>query len=127
MISKKLIGSVYCVLQSCYIHFKHNKSWVNQYGYRIASLCEPNRMFFVCRYCHHCKIFCIYLEVTELTCNAINHLAQKLPGHSYNCMGKLDSVTLPQDQPTLKVMAKSGIEISQGIANKLRNFDVQRF
>jgi protein-tyrosine-phosphatase len=42
-------------------------------------------------------------------------------------MGKLDSVTLPQDQPTLKVMAKSGIEISQGIANKLGNFDVQRF
>lgn len=106
---------------------KRNKSWVYQYGYRVASLREPNRTYFVCKYCHQRKIFCTYLEVTKSTSNAINHLAQKLPGHGYDRRGKLDPAALPQGQTTLKMMAASGVKVPQSVANELGNFDVQRF
>ncbi|KAI1519526.1 Dimer-Tnp-hAT domain containing protein [Pyrenophora tritici-repentis] len=106
---------------------KRNKSWVYQYGYRVASLREPHRTFFVCKYCHHRKIFCAYPEVTKSTSNAINHLAQKLLGHGYDRKGKLDSITLPRGQTTLKMMTEGGVDVPQGVANELGNFDVQRF
>ncbi|RYN15484.1 hypothetical protein AA0113_g12563 [Alternaria arborescens] len=106
---------------------KRNKSWVYQYGYRVASLREPNRTYFVCKYCHQRKIFCTYPEVTKSTSNAINHLAQKLPGHGYDRRGKLDPAALPQGQTTLKMMAASGVKVPQSVANELGNFDVQRF
>ncbi|EFQ92942.1 hypothetical protein PTT_09847, partial [Pyrenophora teres f. teres 0-1] len=106
---------------------KRNKSWVYQYGYRVASLREPHRTFFVCKYCHHRKIFCAYPEVTKSTSNAINHLAQKLLGHGYNRKGKLDLITLPRGQTTLKMMTEGGVDVPQSVANGLGNFDVQRF
>ncbi|KAG9375693.1 hypothetical protein A1F94_013749 [Pyrenophora tritici-repentis] len=89
---------------------KRNKSWVYQYGYRVASL--------------H---LCAYPEVTKSTSNAINHLAQKLLGHGYDRKGKLDSITLPRGQTTLKMMTEGGVDVPQGVANELGNFDVQRF
>ncbi len=106
---------------------KRNKSWVYQYGYRVASLREPNCTYFVCKYCYQRKIFCTYPEVTRSTSNAINHLAQKLPGHSYDRKGKLDSVTLPRGQATLRMITDSGVKVPQVVANELGNFDVQRF
>ncbi|EFQ88816.1 hypothetical protein PTT_15125 [Pyrenophora teres f. teres 0-1] len=42
------------------------------------------------------SIFYAYLEVTKSTSNAINYLAQKLLSYSYDCKGKLDSITLPR-------------------------------
>ncbi|KAG9376598.1 hypothetical protein A1F94_013145 [Pyrenophora tritici-repentis] len=87
---------------------KRNKSWVYQYGYRVASLREPH-------------------QVTKSTSNAINHLAQKLLGHGYDRKGKLDSITLPRGQTTLKMMTEGGVDVPQGVANELGNFDVQRF
>ncbi|KAI1514567.1 hypothetical protein Ptr86124_005890, partial [Pyrenophora tritici-repentis] len=101
--------------------------WVYQYGYRVASLREPHRTFFVCKYCHYRKIFCAYPEVTKSTSNAINYLAQKLLGHGYDRKGKLDSITLPRGQTTLKMMTEGGVDVPQGVANELGNFDVQRF
>ena len=31
---------------------KQRKSWVYRYGYRVALIKDPDRLFFVCRYCH---------------------------------------------------------------------------
>ncbi|KAG9378511.1 hypothetical protein A1F94_010280 [Pyrenophora tritici-repentis] len=73
------------------------------------------------------SIFCAYPEVTKSTSNAINHLAQKLLGHGYDRKGKLDSITLPRGQTTLKMMTEGGVDVPQGVANELGNFDVQRF
>ncbi|KAG9384948.1 Dimer-Tnp-hAT domain containing protein [Pyrenophora tritici-repentis] len=70
---------------------------------------------------------CAYPEVTKSTSNAINHLAQKLLGHGYDRKGKLDSITLPRGQTTLKMMTEGGVDVPQGVANELGNFDVQRF
>ncbi|KAG9377839.1 Dimer-Tnp-hAT domain containing protein [Pyrenophora tritici-repentis] len=67
------------------------------------------------------------LQVTKSTSNAINHLAQKLLGHGYDRKGKLDSITLPRGQTTLKMMTEGGVDVPQGVANELGNFDVQRF
>ncbi|KAF2844025.1 hypothetical protein T440DRAFT_410955, partial [Plenodomus tracheiphilus IPT5] len=72
-------------------------------------------------------VFCTYPKVTKSTSNAINYLAQKLPGHDYGRRGKLASVALPQGQTTLEIIAASGVKVLQSVANELRNFDVQRF
>jgi hypothetical protein len=120
---------------------KRNKSWVYQYGYRVASLREPHCTYFVCKYCHQRKIFCSYPEVTKSTSNAINHLAQNVPGHGYDRRGKPESIALPQGvagsaiattlhDPThthIYMMTASGVKVPQSVANELGNFDIQRF
>ncbi|KAI1663688.1 hypothetical protein L13192_12377 [Pyrenophora tritici-repentis] len=56
-------------------------------------------------------IFCAYLEGTKSTSNAINYLAQKLLSHGYDRKGKLDSITLPRGQTTLKIITKGGVDV----------------
>ncbi|KAI2475199.1 hypothetical protein Ptr902_13397 [Pyrenophora tritici-repentis] len=48
---------------------------------------------------------------TKSTSNAINHLAQKLLGHGYDRKGKLDSITLPRGQTTLKIITEGGVDV----------------
>jgi hypothetical protein len=68
------------------------RSWVYYYGYRVALLKEPNRLFFVCRYCHQHKIIDaggagIY-ETMLSTSTTARHLSQKKRGHGYLPPGK---------------------------------------
>jgi hypothetical protein len=34
---------------------KQRKSWICCYGYRVVLIKDPDRLFFVCRYCHQHK------------------------------------------------------------------------
>jgi hypothetical protein len=102
---------------------KRTKSWVFQHGYRVALLRNPQRTYFVCKYCHQRKIPCTIPEVTRSTSNAINHLSQPLAGHRFDRKGQLTKPTLTHGQTTLRMIANAGVKVSQEVANEIGNFD----
>lgn len=106
---------------------KRKKSWIWQYGYRVALLRDPKRTFFVCKYCHQRKLLRSYPDVTKSTSNAIGHLSMKLPGHNFDRKGNVSKPQLGPGQTTLAVMIEAGLGVPQDIANSLGNFNVQRF
>ncbi|KAI1676406.1 hypothetical protein KJE20_13983 [Pyrenophora tritici-repentis] len=108
---------------------KHKKSWVFQHGYRVASLRDLSRTFWVCRHCHqHNAVGIKYiLEVTKSTSAAITHLQLNRPGHSFDRAGKKAGLILPAGQRSLQFINQQGLIVQQSIANTIGNFDVQAF
>jgi hypothetical protein len=102
---------------------KQRKSWVYNYGYRVASQRNPERLFWVCHTCHHKKLEGAVLEATTATSSAQSHLLKK---HRIDATGKL-AVRLPNGQRTLSMLAGSGVVVSQAVANEIGHFDVQAF
>ena len=107
--------------------YAQRKSWVYNYGYRVALLSNPERVFFVCRECHQNKKLdatgCGLLEATSATSSAAAHLMKK---HRIAPTGKLP-VKLPVGQKSLTMLTGAGVRISQAVANEIGNFDVQAF
>lgn len=66
---------------------KHKKSWIYRYSFRVVHIKEPNRTFFVCRYCHARKIIDAggggLYETTSSTSTSARHLEQEKRGHGY--------------------------------------------
>ena len=63
------------------------------------------------------------LEATLATSLAANHLMKK---HRITLTGKLP-VKLPAGQKSLTMLTGAGVQVSQAVANEIRNFDVQAF
>ena len=107
---------------------KQRKSWVWQYGYRVALRVNPSRTYFICRYCFQHRALDInggIAEVTKATSSASAHLALNKPGHRISKTG-----TIPhreEGQLTIAMAVARGVDVSQSAANALGNFDVQRF
>jgi hypothetical protein len=105
------------------------RSWVYRYGWRVALIQDPDRVFFVCRYCHEHKIIdCggagIY-ETTKAPSSAARHLEEKRRGHGYRAPNK---ATVVAQESVLRHVLKDGkIRVSQAVANKLSGFNTQRF
>jgi hypothetical protein len=68
------------------------RSWVYCYGWRVALIKDPDRIFFVCCHCHKHKIIdCrgsgIY-ETTKAPLSAVHHLKEKRHSHDYTAPNK---------------------------------------
>ncbi|KAF1949757.1 hypothetical protein CC80DRAFT_554983 [Byssothecium circinans] len=105
------------------------RSWVYLHGYRVALLKEPNRLFFICRYCHQHKIIDaggagIY-ETTLSTSTTARHLSQKKRGHGYLPPGK--EAEKREISHLRRVLIGDKISVSQDIANELSGFNTQHF
>jgi len=105
------------------------RSWVFQYGWRVALIKDPVRIFSVCCFCHEHKVIdCrgggIY-ETTKAPLSVARHLEEKRRGHSYTAPNK---ATVVAQETALGCVLKDGkIRVSQAVANKLSGFNTQRF
>jgi hypothetical protein len=107
---------------------KQRKSWVWQYGYRVALRANPLRTYFICRYCFQHRALDInggVVEVTKATSSASAHLALNKPGHRISKTGTISH--REEGQLTIAMAVACGVDVSQSAANALGNFDVQRF
>jgi hypothetical protein len=66
---------------------RHKKSWVYNYGWRVALRSNPQRIYFVCRYCYEHKLIDLGVtkvyETTNSTSSAHRHLGEKRRGHGH--------------------------------------------
>jgi hypothetical protein len=103
------------------------KSWIYRYGYRVALQSNPQRIYFVCRYCHQHKLIDagvtkVY-ETTNSTSSANRHLGESRRGHNHKPPYKAARST------AISVLQQvlTGNRVSQSIANELSGFNTQRF
>jgi hypothetical protein len=108
---------------------KQKKSWIYRHGYRVALIRDPQRIWFVCKYCHLHKTIDLggsgLFDVTRATTAASAHLHQLTRGHGYYKDGKRP--LLKAGQRSLAQMLAAGVEVEQSAANAIGNFNVQRF
>jgi hypothetical protein len=110
---------------------KQRKSWVYRYGYRVALIKDPDRLFFVCRYCHQHKWIDagqggIY-ETTLSTSTSARHLEQLRRGHSLAAPGKAHSATKAGKGGLRAILKATTLKVSQSLANELGGFNCQAF
>ena len=106
---------------------RHRKSWIYSHGYRVALQGNPQRIYFVCRFCHQHKyidagVTKVY-ETTNSTSSVHRHLAENRRGHNHqppNKTGRLTAVSALQQVLTSN-------RVSQKVANELSGFNTQRF
>ncbi|KAI1522457.1 hypothetical protein PtrSN002B_012190 [Pyrenophora tritici-repentis] len=100
---------------------KSRKSWIYCYGYRVALLKDPSKLYFVCRYCYEHKYtdtgVGIY-ETTLSTSSAQRHLELPKRGHGH-------SKSAVAAKPTwLQRLLKDGNNsVSQKVANEIAGFN----
>jgi hypothetical protein len=105
------------------------RSWIYRYGWRVALIKDPDRIFFVCRYCHEHKIInCggggIY-GTTKAPSSAARHLEEKRRGHSYTAPNK--ATVVAQESALERALKDGKLRVSQAVANELSGFNTQRF
>lgn len=103
------------------------KSWIYGYGYRVSLRSNPNEIYFVCKFCHQRRSLDGILKVTQSTTSAIAHLRQAKLGHGFTKGGSKILSNRASGQQSLAMAVESGVAISQEVANKLGNFNVQAF
>ncbi|KAI1668043.1 Dimer-Tnp-hAT dimerization containing protein [Pyrenophora tritici-repentis] len=71
------------------------KSWIYRYGWRVALLRDPSKLFFVCRYCYDHKMTPMsgIYETTRSTTAAARHLEEQKRGHGQSPPGKTAAST----------------------------------
>lgn len=113
---------------------KGSISWVFQHGWRVwkEGTHHPERLYFVCRYCHQQKIPGGVLQVTKSTSAANLHLAQQKPGHRLSRTGPLLEKSAPPSkrlpgQLSLRHALEGGLVLDRDAHNKFGNFDIQGF
>lgn len=71
--------------------YKHKKSWIYRYGYRVPLASDPSQIWFICKYCHqHKRIDCGKAgkyNTTKSTSAAAAHLEERTKGHGYTKTG----------------------------------------
>ncbi|KAI1592464.1 hypothetical protein PtrCC142_011602 [Pyrenophora tritici-repentis] len=100
---------------------KSRKSWIYRYGYRVALLKDPSKLYFVCRYCYEHKYTDTGVRIyktTLLTSSAQRHLELPKRGYSY-------SKSAVAAKPTwLQRLLKDGNNsVSQKVANEIAGFN----
>jgi hypothetical protein len=105
------------------------RSWIYRYGWRVALIKDPDRIFFVCRHCHkHRIIDCggggIY-ETTKAPSSAARHLEEERRGHGYTAPNK--ATVVAQESVLGRVLKDGKIRVLQAVANEFSSFNTQRF
>tara|TARA_R110002003_G_scaffold101_3_gene8097 strand:+ start:1419 stop:2252 length:834 start_codon:yes stop_codon:yes gene_type:complete len=112
---------------------KRGKSWIFQHGYRVVERNAPDRIWFVCKYCHTRKVIDAggagLFDVTRATSSAAAHLGQRKVGHNLTKTGQRQELDLAgsQGQLSLRQAFSTGVKMSQSAANALGHFDVHQF
>ena len=108
---------------------KNKKSWVYEYGYRVALLKDPSRTFWVCRVCYNNRWSRdkIVHEATLSTLGALKHMALNRPGHRRDRRGNVATSERAPGQQSLKFAVDGGLLLTQETANLVGNFNVQDF
>ncbi|KAI1523728.1 Dimer-Tnp-hAT domain containing protein [Pyrenophora tritici-repentis] len=105
------------------------KSWVYSYGYRVALRSDPNRIYFVCQYCHEHKFIDAgrggVFETSCAVSAAARHLEERKTGHSHRAPGK--PAVVERESFIQRVFTDGKIKVSQGVANELSGFNTHRF
>jgi hypothetical protein len=116
-------------LSPCYIHpallQSLRKSWIYRYGWRVALLRDPSKLYFVCRYCYGHKITPtsrIY-ETTRSTTVAAQHLEEQKHGHDQNPPGKTAAST--KVSWSERMLKQNSGKILQTAANELLGFNTK--
>lgn len=107
------------------------KSWVFQYGWRVASIASGGtKVFFICRYCHEHKYIDAgrggAYDVSKSTSTAVRHLEEDRAGHRYRAPGKVVKSGILTSS-WLRQALKSGYKVPQNVANSASSFNVQAF
>ncbi len=93
---------------------KHKKSWIYRHGYRVCLRSNPDRIYFICRYCHQHKVIDAggqgRYEVTFSTSTAVAYLQANQHSHNHSPSGVSKS-NLPPGQKTLAGLTMNGIII----------------
>jgi hypothetical protein len=95
------------------------KSWVFKHGYRVAlrrtaaevSAGQPERTYFVCRWCHNNTVSGGIVEVSTATSSAAKHLGTNKRGHRITLRGQ-QLPKLSGGQQTITNALKKGVEVS---------------
>jgi hypothetical protein len=101
-------------------------SWIYQHGYRVAERNNPNKIIFICKYCHLHRQPGGKLNVSHATTSAATHLGLRRRGHNLSS----DSVKqsqLPDRQRSLRQTLKGSITVEQHVANAIGNFNTHKF
>ncbi|KAI1522867.1 Dimer-Tnp-hAT domain containing protein, partial [Pyrenophora tritici-repentis] len=109
---------------------KQRKSWIYRYGYRVALIKDPDRLFFVCRYCHQHKWIDARqggIYETTLSTTSACHLEQVRRGHSLTAPSKTHSITKAGKGGLRALLKAASVKVLQGLANELGGFDCQAF
>jgi hypothetical protein len=106
------------------------KRWIYRHGYRVASLANDKQFFFVCRYCHQRRYIDanrggIY-ETTRSTSTAARHLESQRAGHRHLAPGKTEREAVTGSSWLCQAF-KSGLSVTQSVANSAGGFNVQAF
>ncbi|KNG52862.1 hat domain-containing protein [Stemphylium lycopersici] len=110
---------------------KQRKSWVFRYGYRVTLRKAPTSRWFAWKYCHEHKIIDAggagLFNVTKATSSAAAHLGLNQRGHNLTRDGLESLRALTSGQISLRQAFELGVEMPQGAANAIGNFNVQGF
>ncbi|KAI1670746.1 Dimer-Tnp-hAT dimerization containing protein [Pyrenophora tritici-repentis] len=103
------------------------KSWIYRYGWRVALLRDPSKLFFVCRYCYDHKMTPMsgIYETTRSTTAAARHLEEQKRGHGQSPPGKTAAST--KVSWLERMLKQNSGKVSQTAANELLGFNTQRF
>jgi hypothetical protein len=104
-------------------------SWVFRHGWRLwKKETIPEKLYFLCRYCHINKQHGGLHQVTASTSAANNHLKEDCPGHRLTKDGPIvHQQPRKSGQQSLRLALDSGLTFSQDAYRELGNFDVQGF
>ncbi|KAF2188732.1 hypothetical protein K469DRAFT_737472 [Zopfia rhizophila CBS 207.26] len=101
------------------IDWQRLQDWIYRHGYRVCLRSNPERIYFICRYCHQHKIIDAggqgKYEVTLSTSTAAAHLQSNRRGHNYTLSGQQKSHLAPGQKTLLDV------------GNAMGHFNVQAF
>ncbi|KAA8622202.1 Dimer-Tnp-hAT domain-containing protein [Pyrenophora tritici-repentis] len=103
------------------------KSWIYRYGWRVALLRDPSKLFFVCRYCYDHKMTPMsgIYETTRSTTAAARHLEEQKRGHGQSPPSKTAAST--KVSWLERMLKQNSGKVSQTAANELLGFNTQRF
>jgi hypothetical protein len=85
------------------------RSWVYRHGWCVTLLKDPDRIFFVCRYCHKHRHKGSVYEATRSPTSAARHLEERKHGHGHQAPGK--AVVVGQGSVLRRILKDSKITV----------------
>jgi hypothetical protein len=101
-------------------------SWIYQHGYCVVERNDPNKIVFICKYCHLHRQPGGRLDVSQATTSAATHLGLRRSGHNLSSDG-VKQLQLRDGQRSLRQTLEGGVVVEQHVANTMGNFNTHKF